>query len=69
MGRKEGDNYNETAGIDLIEKVREADPNVPIIVHCSTQASAKYRSAAMKAGANEVTPSPSFLLSALRLDD
>jgi CheY-like chemotaxis protein len=69
MGRKEGASYNETAGIDLIKKVRETDPDTPIIVHCSTQAAAKYRSVALEAGANEVTPSPSFLLTALRLDD
>lgn len=68
MGRKEGAAYVETAGINLIKKVREIKSSIPIIVYCSAEAAVKFKQQALAAGADDITASPSFLINALKLD-
>ena len=65
MGRSEQGGYNETAGIDLIKKIREQGSLVTIIVYTGLSSVNAYGAAAKEAGANIVTESKIVLLESL----
>jgi CheY-like chemotaxis protein len=68
MGRTESGQYNAIAGLELTKKIREIDGNVPIIIYTTSRAVRAYRAEALRAGANEITASPTVLLNALELE-
>jgi CheY-like chemotaxis protein len=67
MGRKEGLNYNQTAGIDFLEFVRTADKVTPFVIYCSSRALRNYGRKALDFGATAVTASPTELSGILKL--
>ncbi|MGD9143621.1 MAG: response regulator [Dehalococcoidia bacterium] len=42
MGRKEDNTFNDTAGLDLLKKVREANPSVPFVIFTTSRNVQKY---------------------------
>jgi CheY-like chemotaxis protein len=67
MGRKEGNTYNPTAGLDLLKLVKPKEPTVPFIVFCSPRATVAYGAEAKELGATAVTSSPTQLVGLLHL--
>lgn len=57
----------ESAGIDLVRKVKRIHPDIPVVIYCSVPAAAEFRSAALGAGASYITPSQTELIEALKL--
>lgn len=57
----------ESAGIDLVRKVKRIHPDIPVVIYCSDPAAAEFKSAALGAGASFITPSQTELLEALKL--
>ena len=64
MGRPESDK----AGIDLVEKIRKYNSDVPVFIYCGSWASKNMRQEALSAGATEITSSGTTLLSLLPLE-
>ena len=58
IGRPEG----ERAGIDFTQKLRVFEKNTPIYIYCGSWAAQNLRSAALSAGATEITSSGTTLL-------
>jgi CheY-like chemotaxis protein len=58
MGRKESDRYHPDAGIELLKKVREQDPNIPFIIYCSAKKAREYRDHAIQYRVTDITSSP-----------
>src|SRR5262245_5048067 len=58
----------ESAGIDLVRKVKRIHPDIPVVIYCSEPASEDFRSAALGAGASDITPSQTELIEALKLN-
>lgn len=67
IGREEDGEYRRDAGIELIRKVREEDPKVPVLVYTSSGGSRHRGHDARAAGAALVTSSPTSLLRGLNL--
>lgn len=65
MGRPEGGDFNERAGLDLVERLRRDHPDTPTIVYTSGSQRALWESRLVEAGARLVTASPVELLAAL----
>lgn len=61
MGRPEG----EKAGIDLAQKIRGLNKDVPLFIFCGRWAAQNLREEALQAGINEITSSGTTLLSRL----
>jgi CheY-like chemotaxis protein len=57
----------ESAGIDLVRKVKRVHPDIPVVIYCTEPAAAAFRSAALGAGASHITPSQTELIEALKL--
>ena len=66
IGRKESNEYNQTAGLDLLKAIRQKDKEIPVIFYTSSRSAKAYREEANKLGANEVISSPTKLLDVLR---
>ncbi|WP_068830860.1 response regulator [Pseudomonas sp. BMS12] len=64
MGRPE----NDRAGIDLAEKIRTYNSDVPVYIYCGSWASKNMRQEALSAGVTEITSSGTTLLSLLPLE-
>jgi len=62
MGRMEEQTFHAKAGIDLVKQIRKIDPAVAIALYCSPREKEVHESAALDAGANIVTASPTQLL-------
>ena len=58
MGRPEGD----MAGIDLVKRIRDMDPDIPYFIYCGSWAAQNWRKQALKAGVTEITSSGTTLL-------
>lgn len=58
---------NSSAGLELSQQIRDLDPNVPIIIYTSTPPSVGSRQMVQKAGATDITASPTALLSLLQI--
>lgn len=65
MGRTEDGHADDEAGIELTTRVRERDPELPVLVYASAPAVARTRAKALDAGATFVTSSATELLEAL----
>src|SRR5262245_51810865 len=57
----------ESAGIDLVRKVKRIHPDIPVVIYCSDPAAAEFKSAVLGAGASFITPSQTELIEALKL--
>jgi CheY-like chemotaxis protein len=68
MGRREGQRYNATAGLDLTRQARTNNIQVPIVIYTSSRSARENREQVLAAGATEITSSPTVLLSTLRFD-
>lgn len=67
MGRKEGDSYIATAGLELVRSIRRLNAKVPIIVFCSNHAMRHFGQQALESGATAITSSPTELVKILGL--
>lgn len=65
MGRPEGDH----AGLDLLNKIHELNPDVPFFIFCGGWAARNLREKALSAGVTEITSSGTTLLSHLPLEN
>ena len=65
MGRTEDGHAVDEAGIELVQRVRERRPELPVFVYASAPAVARTRAKALAAGATFVTSSATELLEAL----
>jgi CheY-like chemotaxis protein len=69
MGRQENQTYVPTAGLELGRRIRELDPEVPMLVYSSARAVRSLSERAEReAGITLTTSSPVELLSALHID-
>ncbi len=66
MGRKEDGRFNERAGLDLLEEVRKADPDVPVAFYVSRRQVVDKGEVARQLGAALITSSPTTLMGFLR---
>jgi CheY-like chemotaxis protein len=67
LGRQEDGRFNPMAGIELIRRIRSMDAHVPIFVYTNVRSASEQRRTALEAGANDITASPTDLLSMLQL--
>lgn len=67
MGRTERGHYNPLAGVDLVRRLRDLDPSLPVVIYASRNAVERGGTAARDAGAAGVTSSPTELLRTLRI--
>jgi CheY-like chemotaxis protein len=58
---------NSSAGLDLVRQIRALDSNVPIIISTSIEPSTATREMVRKAGATDITATPTGLLGLLQL--
>ena len=65
MGRKEGNRYNYTAGLDLIEQIRAQDQKTPIIIYTTYRSLQRHGDRARGLGATRVTTSPTEVMETL----
>jgi CheY-like chemotaxis protein len=68
MRRKEGDSYNDKAGIDLLEIIRKKESNMPFVIFCSSRGVQEYGEKAKSLGVTGITSSPTDLFAILKLD-
>lgn len=69
MGREEDGKDNPTAGLDLLTRVRERYPNLPVVFFCSAYAVRKYSSDALRLGATGISSSATDLFGLLHLEE
>lgn len=62
LGRREGGEQNEAAGLDLIRAIRESDPQTPITIYAGWRGM-RNRDDLLAAGATVVTSTPSVVFS------
>jgi CheY-like chemotaxis protein len=67
MGRTEGLSYHPTAGIKLLEQIRNEDKNIAFLIYSSALAGQNYGRQALERGATAVTSSPTELFGLLNL--
>ncbi len=67
MGRTEGLSYQPTAGIKLLEQIRNEDKNIAFLIYSSALAGQNYGRQALERGATAVTSSPTELFGLLNL--
>jgi CheY-like chemotaxis protein len=65
MGRDEGGTYNIGAGIELLNRIRERDAEVPFFIYCDPVKAREYRVQALDNGATDITSSPTTVFGAL----
>jgi CheY-like chemotaxis protein len=58
MGRQESGRFEPLAGLKLIEAVRAAGIDIPIIIYTSVESAARYRDDVLAAGGSGITASP-----------
>lgn len=74
MGRLEERQYNHTAGLDLLESLRNptqdlaTEVDTPFVIFCSRRKALEYREQALAAGATGITSSATELLRLLEID-
>ncbi len=68
MGRWEGGAYKATAGLELLDRVHEIDPLLPVIFYTSPEKARSQKAAALGRGAFGITASPSALLELLLIN-
>jgi CheY-like chemotaxis protein len=61
MGRTEDGKYIPDAGMILLKKLRDVDPQIPFIFYASASKVREYHDLALQSGANKITSSPSEL--------
>jgi CheY-like chemotaxis protein len=66
MGRTEEGRHNPLAGIELTRQIRLLNETVPIFIFSSSKAAMEHGQEAVKAGASEVTNSPTTLLNRIQ---
>lgn len=69
MGREESGKDNPTAGLDLLSKVREQFPDLPVVFFCSAYAVRTYKDEALRMGASGISSSPAELFGLLHLEE
>lgn len=67
MGRPEGGDFNQRAGLELVERLRSDHPDLPVIVYTTASQRRIWQTRLLEAGARMVTASPVELLAALNL--
>lgn len=68
MRRQEGRNLNQTAGIELLKRVREKSPKVPFILFTGDGSIKECGKAARDLGVTDMTSSPTRLLGILNAE-
>ncbi len=68
MGRVEGNQRNERAGIDFLIDLRSRGINTPFLIFCAPRLVNKYKREAIELGATIITSSSTELMKALKLD-
>ena len=66
LGRTEDGTYKETAGLELLQKIRVRDKNIPFIIFCSSRGARKHREEAIALGSTAITSSPTEMSGILR---
>ncbi len=66
MGRLEGGEYNERAGLDLMRELRKIDPEVPVAFYTTHRSVVSKGKLARELGATVVTSSPTTLVGFLK---
>jgi CheY-like chemotaxis protein len=61
MGRTEGGQYIENAGVNLLEETRRKNVIVPYIFYCSSQKASQFQERIKELGGHAVTSSPTDL--------
>jgi CheY-like chemotaxis protein len=61
MGRTEGGQYIENAGVNLLEETRRKNVIVPYIFYCSSQKASQFQEQIKELGGHAVTSSPTDL--------
>jgi len=69
MRRQEGRNLNETAGLDLLRKVREQSKSVAFILFTGDGSIKEHGAAARRLGVTDMTSSPTRLLGILNAEN
>jgi len=67
MGRRQGLNYQPTAGMDLLEQIRAKDSKIPFVIFSTPKAQIKYGQEALNLGATAVLSSSTDLFGMLDL--
>ncbi len=68
MGRVEGNQRNERAGLDFLKDLRSRGINIPFLIFCAPRLVTKYKQEALELGATIITSSSTELMKALQLD-
>jgi CheY-like chemotaxis protein len=68
MGRTEDGHYDPDVGLDLLQLVRQKDPNVPFVIFCSGRGVQEFGEKAKSLGVTGITSSPTDLFGILKLD-
>lgn len=61
MGRTENGQFNDDAGIDLLQALRQNGTELPFVIFCSTRKAAQFRERAKGLGARAITGSTTEL--------
>jgi CheY-like chemotaxis protein len=61
MGRTEGGQYIENAGVNLLKETRTKNVNVPYIFYCSSQKASQFQEQVKELGGHAMTSSPTDL--------
>lgn len=66
MGRTEEGSYKPTAGLDLLKRIRDQNPDVPFVIFCSSRGAREHTSEAKTLGVTSITSSPTELMGVLQ---
>ncbi len=65
MGRTEDGAYKETAGLELLQRIREHNKTIPFIIFTTFRSSKEYGDTAISLGATAITSSPTEMFGLL----
>ena len=68
MTRRMNNKYEEKAGINLLQILRDEGNTTPFLIYCTENSVNKYKQEAMEAGATTITSSSTELMKALQFD-
>jgi DNA-binding NtrC family response regulator len=57
MGRQEGRQYNNRAGLDLVQQIREFDPDIPVLIYTDPGSAPGLKEKVYKSGGQGITGS------------